>query len=306
MRIAIMGAGGIGGTVGARLTAAGEDVTLIARGAHLQAIRDQGLQLDSETLGDTHVRPASATDDPGEVGPVDVILLTTKLYDLEAAADLCRPMIGPDTPVISLLNGVDAPGRMEPIVGAEHVVGGVAYFTANIIDPGVVRHVSGPQRIGFGELDGRRSSRLDAFDAAAQAAGIETAYSDNIQDLLWRKFVLLAPVAGICALARQGVGFVRADAELRPLLEDAIEEVVQVAAAKGFDVAEEKAKGMTFLDNSSPNLRPSMLVDLVGGKRLELESLSGTVVRMGHELGVDTPINRAIYAALTPFLSGSD
>ena len=308
MRIAVMGAGGIGGNFGARLAAAGEDVALIARGAHLAAMREKGLEVRSETVGDVHVRPRIASDDPAEVGAVDVVLLATKLYDLEEAAALCKPLLGPDTPVISLLNGIDSEERMIPILGPDAVVGGVAYVTAHVIEPGVVRHVSGPQAMAFGELSGGRSARLDAFAEVATAAGIEARYSDNIWREIWGKFVLLAASAGICALARQPVGALRADPELRALVEDAVEEVLAVAEAKEVGLDRDEAWALTnwFLDNGAADLRPSMLVDLDHGKRLELDWISGAVVRLGRELGVATPINRTIWAALKPWAEGGE
>jgi 2-dehydropantoate 2-reductase len=308
MRIAVMGAGGIGGNFGARLAAAGEDVALIARGAHLAAIRERGLRALSATVGDVHVRPRIATDVPGEVGPVDVVLLTTKLYDLEAAAASCKPLLAPDTPVISLLNGVDSEDRMIPILGPEHVVGGVSYVTAHIVEPGVVQHVSGQQRMAFGELDGGRSARLDAFDAVARAAGIETIYSEDIRQEIWRKFALLAGLSGVTAVARAPLGDVRADPELKQLMDDAIEEVLTVARARGIglDDDSERARIKAYMESSSPDLRPSMLVDLEAGKRLEVEGISGAVVRLGREHGVATPINRTIWAALRPYANGRD
>ncbi len=308
MRIAVMGAGGIGGNFGARLAAAGEDVALIARGAHLAAIKENGLQVLSETVGDIHARPRIATDDPAAVGPVEVVLLTTKLYDLDAAAARCKPLLGADTAVISLLNGVDSEDRMMPILGPEHVVGGAAYVTAHVIEPGVVRHVSGPQAMAFGELSGGRSGRLDAFDQVVRAAGIESRYSDKIWREIWGKFVLLAAVGGVCALTRQPMGGVRADPELRQLYADTVEEVLAVAAAKGIDLEADKARAaaLAFLDRSAPELRPSMLVDLDHGKRLELEGGAGAVVRLGRELGVATPINHAIWVALRPWSDGRE
>lgn len=299
-----MGAGGIGGNYGARLASAGEEVVLIARGAHLAAIRENGIAVLSEFSGDLQVQPAIATDDPGEVGPVDFVLLTTKLYDLEAATDLCKPMLGPETAVISLLNGVDAAERMIPIIGRDHVVPGVAYTTANIVEPGVVRHVSGPHLIGFGELDGSRSARLNAFDTVANAAGIETNYTDAVNELLWQKFVVLAASAGVCALSRLPVGGLREDPELMALFTAAMEEVVAVGRAKGVDTSGFRDDGLNFVKNASPALKPSLLVDLEQGNRLENDWLSGTVTRLGDELGVPTPINQTIWACLRPRAGG--
>lgn len=305
MRIAIMGAGGIGGNYGARLAAAGAEVSLIARGPHLAAIKENGLAALSEFVGDVHIRPSVATDDPAEVGTVDIVLLTTKLYDLEAATELCKPMLGPETAVISLLNGVDAGERMIPILGPEHVVPGVAFTTAHLIEPGVVRHISGPQMIGFGELDGAPSARLDAFNAAVNGAGIESEYSNDVENLLWRKFVTLAAGAGVCGLTRQSVGVLREDPELLPLFGAAMDEILAVAAAKGIDLAGAREDSLAFVENASYGLKPSLLVDLEQGRRLEIDWLSGTVTRLGRELGVPTPINWTIWASLRPYATGN-
>lgn len=305
MRIAVMGAGGVGGNLGARLAAAGEDVALVARGAHLAAIRRDGLRVTSRFTGDLHVRPRIATDDPAAVGPVDVVLLAVKLYDLEEATALCRPMLGPDTAVISLLNGVDAAERMAPIVGQAHVVPGVAYTTANIDAPGLIRHVSGPHLIGFGEIAGGRSARLDAFDAVARRAGIETDYVERVDVLLWRKFTLLVAVAGACAVARRPMGEVRRDPELHALYTAASDEAIEVGVAKGIDVSESREAIETYLQNAAEDLKPSLLVDLERGRRLEVDWLAGAVVRLGREAGVATPVNHTIWASLRPHAAGA-
>ena len=259
----------------------------------------------SRFTGDLHVRPAIATDDPAEVGPVDVILLTTKLYDLETATAALKPMLGPETAAISLLNGVDAAERMIPIVGAAPVVPGVAYTTATIHAPGVIRHVSGPHLIGFGELGRGRSPRLDAFDAVARAAGIETDYTDDVETLIWRKFALLVAVAGACAISRQPMGGIKRDPELMRLYGAATDEAIAVAAAKGVDVARVAADILTYAEGAADDLKPSLLVDLEGGKRLEVDWLAGAVTRLGRALGVPTPVNQTIWAALRPFAAGA-
>lgn len=305
MRIAIMGAGGVGGNLGARLAAAGEEVALIARGRHLDAIRADGLTVLSRFSGDLSVRPAIATDDPAEVGPVDVVLLTVKLYDLETATTALRPMLGRETPAISLLNGVDAVERMAPILGDGHAVPGVAYTTATIEAPGVVRHVSGPHLIGFGEAAGGRSPRLDAFDAVARAAGIETDYSDAVETVIWRKFVLLLAVAGACALAREPMGAVKQDAELARLYMALAKEGAALAAAKGLALPDVLSDVEAYAAAAADDLKPSLLTDLERGHRLEVDWLAGTAVRLGRELGVATPVNQAVWAALRRFADGS-
>ena len=304
MRIAVMGAGGLGGNYGARLAAGGQDVAFIARGANLRGLRDRGLLVTSEALGDIRLDKVRVSDDPAEIGPVDVVLLTTKRYDLEAAAEATKPLLGPETAVISLLNGIDSEARMVAILGPRHVVGGAAYTTAHLLEPGRIRHVSGPQRIAVGELDGRISPRLEGFAEVAEAAGIETLVSDEIQALIWAKFVLLAGIGGVCALARQPVGAIREDAELRALSHLSMAEIVAVAEAEGIEIPGAEAAGAAFIENSAADLEPSLLVDLNRGRRLEGEWFSGEILRLGRLHGVATPIHQAIWAALRPFAAG--
>ncbi len=305
MRIAVMGAGGLGGNYGARLAAGGQDVAFIARGANLRGLRDRGLLVTSETLGDIRLETVRASDDPAEIGPVDVVLLATKRYDLEAALEATKPLLGPETAVISLLNGIDSEDRMIPILGRDHVVGGVAYTTAHLLAPGVVRHVSGPQRIAVGELDGRISARLEAFRAAAEAAGIECIVSDDIRGLLWGKFVMLAGVGGVATLARVPIGGVRDDSELRALADVAMAEIVAVGAAEGVALDDVLEAGAAFIETAAWDLEPSLLVDLKHGRRLEVEWLSGEILRLGRAHGIATPVHQTIWAALRPYADGT-
>jgi len=303
MKIAVMGTGGVGGYFGGQLAAAGLDVHFIARGAHLAALRAHGLQILSPG-GDQLVRPVQAGDDPSEIGPVDVVLFATKLWDVESAGDLCGPLLGPDTAVISLLNGIDSEERLIPILGLGHVVGGVAYISAGIAEPGVIQHFAISPAIAFGELDGRRSARLDAFDEAARAAGLDARYSDEIERLIWDKFVFLAAMAGVTALSRQALGPIRQDPDLRWLLGAAIDEVLAVARAKGVACGVERGQLMQMVDGMAPGAKASMLMDLEKGNRLEVAWLSGAVARLGDSLGVPTPVHRTIFAALKPFAAG--
>ncbi len=304
MRIAVMGSGGVGGYFGAHLARAGQaEVTFIARGAHLAAILENGLKVVSGQ-DDIQVQPARATDDAATIGPVDIVLFATKLWDVEAAGEACKPLLGPDTAVISLLNGVDSEDRLSPILGPAHVAGGVAYISAGIRAPGVVEHFAMPPAIAFGEIQGGKSSRLEAFQRLAQASGIDARHSADIRDLIWRKFVLLATLAGLTTLARQPIGPIRDDPDLRGLLSDSIDEVIQVARAKGVelgDAADTTAKMLATLPAAA---KSSMLMDLEKGHRLEIEWLSGAVVRLGRELGIDTPVHRVIHAALKPWAGG--
>lgn len=303
MKIAVMGTGGVGGYFGAQLAAAGLDVAFIARGRHLAAIRERGLKLVSPG-GDKLIRPAKASQEAGELGPVDVVLFATKLWDVESAGQACRPLIGPETAVISLLNGIDSEERLIPLLGPAHVVGGVAYISAAIAEPGVIQHFAMTPGIAFGELDGRRSARLEAFHRAATAAGISATYSEEIQGLIWDKFVFLASMAGVTALTRRPVGPIRAHPGMRRLLGDAIEEVIAVGRATGAPVSVARAQLMAMIDGMGPGTKASMLMDLEKGNRLEVDWLSGAVVRVGEAVGVETPVHRAIAAALAPFAEG--
>ncbi len=304
MKIAIMGSGGVGGYFGARLAATGNDVTFIARGTHLDAIRSQGLRVRSP-LGDVHINPAEATDDPAEVGPVDIVLFATKLYDTESAGELCKPFIGADTAVISLLNGLDSEEQLSRILGAEHVVGGVAHISAEITAPGVIQHHSDFARIAIGELDGQNSGRLQAFLAAATAANIDARLGDDINVAIWQKFILMASFSAITALTRLPAGPIRDHPKTWNLMQAAAHEAGAVARARGVGLAENAVDDIVKIIATVPDtMKASMLVDLERGKPLELEWLSGAVCRLGRETGVDTPVHRVVLAALSPYAAG--
>jgi 2-dehydropantoate 2-reductase len=305
MRIAVFGTGGVGGYFGGRLAASGADVSFIARGPHLEAIRANGLKVTSE-LGDVLVKPARATDKPAELGPVDAVLFAPKLYDCESAAEAAKPLVGPNTVVISVLNGVDATDRMIPILGREHVAGGVVYISAAIAAPGVVAHYGRNAQMAFGELDGGGSERLQRFLAACEKAGIDAKLRENIQWWIWSKFAMLAPFAAATAMTRQPIGPIRSDPDGRRLLTDAIAEVAAVAKARGVDLgADAVERTMKNVDAVPPTMKASMLFDLERGNRLEVEWLSGAVWRLGREAGIDTPVHRVAYAALKPFANGA-
>lgn len=304
MKIAVMGAGGMGAYYGAHLAKSGQDVAFIARGAHLAAMRANGLQLLGPR-GDIRLNPVRATDDPAQAGPADVVLFCVKLYDVEAAGEALKPLMGPDTFVVCTQNGVDGPERLAAILGPERVLPGAAYVAAHIAEPGVVRYASDMSSLVFGEPDGRISERAIAFRDACRAAGFGAEVSPDIAKTLWTKLVLLGANAGVTCLARQTVGGVYGDPELRAVAADAMREVAAVARAKGVkldpDVVE---KTLALADTFPPDMKTSMYTDLMRGGRLELEHLSGYVAREGDRLGVPTPINRAIYAALKPWRYG--
>ena len=304
MRIAVVGAGGVGGGFGAALAKAGADVTFIARGAHLAAMKSKGLKVESPR-GDTHLVPTQATDDPKTVGPVDVVLFCVKLWDVESAGAAIKPMVAADTAVIPLQNGVDAAERLAPILGQRAVMGGVANISATIAEPGVIRQTGTLLRMVFGELDGSRSARAEAFAALCGKAGIDGVLSTAILTELWMKFILLASNAGIMALTRLPVGKLRDDPDIAPWFTTAYDEVASVGRAVGVVLpADAVEKTLNFNRNAPPQLMASMAVDLLRGNRIELPWLSGKVVELGRKHGVPTPAHAFMYAALKPYVMG--
>ena len=303
MRIAFIGAGGVGGYFGARLIAAGEDVTFIARGPHLKAMQTTGLRLTSPK-GDLHLREVRATDDPASVGHVDVAFLTVKMYDLEAAAATVAPLVGPDTAVITLQNGVEAVDIVSRTLPRKNVVGGVAYVAAVIEEPGLIRHTSLDALI-FGELDAQRSARLNALEAACLRGGFGARVSDNIEVDLWAKFARLSVFSGMTAATRSPIGVLREDAELYAMLQAACEETIEVGRRRGVNLPQTLMGEIEQMVHNLPHhAKASMLEDLERGKRLELPWLSGAVVRLGQAAGVPTPIHSFIATVLKPHVNG--
>lgn len=303
MRIAIIGAGGVGGYFGARLIASGEDVTFIARGAHLAAMQQRGLTIDSPK-GDLRLAAVAATDNPMTIGQVDVVLLTVKMYDLERAAAMARPLIGPDTAVITLQNGVEAVEMVAAQIDRRHVVGGVAYVAAVITEPGVIRHTSLDALI-FGEIDGRPSARLTAFSAACQRAGFGGRVSNAITVDLWAKFARLSVFSGMTAVTRSPMGVLRSDPQLYAMLQAACQETISVGRAHGVALPDTLMDEIVTMVQGLPaGSKASMLEDLERGKPLELPWLSGGVVRLGQAVGVPTPIHSFIATVLKPHQAG--
>ena len=304
MKIAVMGSGGVGGYFGARLAAAGNDVTFIARGAHLAAIRSQGLRVQSP-LGDIHLHAVKASDNPATVGPVDFVLFATKLYDTQSAGEQCKALIGADTAVISFLNGVDSEEQLSRILGREFVVGGVARISAEIAAPGVIQHHSSFASIEFGELDGKRSNRMQKFLCAAQDSHIDAQLSDDINAAIWQKFIMLSSFSAITSVTRLATGPIRNSPESWKLMEAAARETGAVAQARGVQLDENAIEGILKILRGLPDqMKSSMLIDLERGNRLELEWLSGAVCRLGREAGVDTPVHNVVFGALAAFVSG--
>ncbi len=305
MRFAVMGTGGVGGYFGGLLAGNGEDVTFVARGAHFEAIRRAGLRVES-VFGDFTVPNAQVTDDTRTVGPVDVVLFATKSYQLEAAGEALHPLIGPNTVVIPLHNGVDAAERTAAIVGREHVLGGVCYVGSMIASPGVIRQQSPFRRIVAGELTGNPSAgnmtpRVQAIVDVLARAGVTAEASSDIQATTWVKFAFIGPFSGVGAVARAPAGDINATSETRQMLHDAIREVEAVARAESVAVPADLAeKTIAFCGGLPHGMTASMQRDVLDGKPSELDSLVGVMVRKGETLGVAVPAFRFFYAALLP------
>jgi 2-dehydropantoate 2-reductase len=304
VKIAIFGSGGVGGYFGGRLAAAGENVTFLARGAHLAALREGGLHIESPN-GALHLPKVQATDRPEDVGPVDVVLFTVKLYDVDAAAATLKPMIGPGTVVITLQNGVEAVDMVAKHVGADHVAGGVAYIVIVLDRPGHLRHTAAQQLV-FGEPDGSRSPRLVAFEEACIRAGFQATASTSVETDLWIKFVRLSTWSGMTAVTRSPMGVIREDPNLFAMMMAAIEETIAVGRARGIVFPPTLVDDtLALIRNFPANSKSSLLEDLERGRRLELPWLSGAVVRLGKEAGVPAPTHQFITAVLTPFVNGA-
>lgn len=303
MRIVIVGAGGVGGYFGAKLARAGDDVTFLARGAHLAAIQRDGLRVRSVIEGEFVAKPA-AVDEVTGLPSADAVLLCVKSFDTDAALARVRPVVGPDTPVLTLQNGIEGPDRIEAALGAGHALGGAAYVFAAIEAPGVIAHRFAG-RIALGELDGRRTPRAERLRAAIEHAGIPVELTSEIRRVMWEKYLLICAQAGMSAITRANTGVMRSVPETWRMYRTILEELAAVGARAGAglpaDVVDRIMKGAEAL---SAETTSSLHHDLVSGRRLELETLHGHAVRLGARLGVPTPTVFAVYAALKPYLHG--
>jgi len=304
MRMAVMAAGAVGGYFGARMAAAGHNVAFIARGAHRDAIRRDGLKIES-SLGDLLLKDVLVTDDPREVGPVELVLFAVKLWDTETAGAQARPLVGANTRVITLQNGVDSVERLAPLLGEVATIQGATYVVTNIASPGVIRHTGTIAKILCGRLDGRFDPVLAGYVEQIKAANIDIALTDEMRLALWKKFVLLSGTSGITASTRQPLGVIREDDDMRAFFYKLMHETTAVG----------RASGVTFpgdfdaeLDRSvaafSPMMKASMANDLAVGNRLELDWLAGKVVALGRKFGIPTPAQEAVYAILKPYRMG--
>ncbi|MFN0041534.1 MAG: ketopantoate reductase family protein [Burkholderiales bacterium] len=304
MKIAVIGSGGVGGYFGGRLAASGEDVTFIARGAHLEALNRNGLKIRS-ALGDLDLPKVKTAADTRSLGPTDVVMIAVKLWSTEDAAQSAKPLIGPNTVAVSFQNGVVAVETLTQTLGREHVMGGVANIAALIEEPGVIRHNGNMAALFFGELDGQPSARAKAFHEACTRAGIKAELSGDIRRAIWEKYIRLVTLSAMTSLTRMPVGPIRADPDTRALLQSVMEEVVAIARVKGIkleaNIVQDQLK---VIDGFPPGMVASMCGDLRRGNRLELPWLSGMVAKFGRELGVATPANQFVYAALKLHANG--
>jgi 2-dehydropantoate 2-reductase len=300
MRIAVVGAGGVGGYFGGRLALAGEDVHLLARGPHLVAIREGGLRVRS-VAGDFEVA-VPATDHPAEVGPCDYVLFCVKSYDTEVAATFLGPLIAEATAVVSLQNGIDNEEKIGRAVGREHVLGGVAFIFSTIAEPGVINQSGGPRRILFGEMDGSKSESAEGLAEACRAAGIEATASDDIRRLLWDKLAFICAHAGVTAGVRLTIGEVREIPETMDTFRYIVEEVSAVAAAEGVELGTDVVeRHEAFARSLEADSFSSLHHDLVHGRRMELEALHGEVVRRARSHGTPVPVCETVYGLLRPW-----
>ena len=301
MKIAIMGSGGVGGYFGGRLAASGVDVTFVARGDHLAAIRRDGLRIESRDMPGALVKPAKATDDPTALGEVDYVIVGVKLWATEEAGRAILPMVGRDTAVLSLQNGVECDDILAEIVGRDRLIGGVAFIASSIGRPGVIAHIGTMQRVVIGEPAGGSSPRVDRLHAALRNAGVAAEISDDIQRTIWEKFVFLIGLSATTTMMRTTIGPIREDPDSRTFLYDVMRETVAVGRARGVALPANYADDrLAFADGLPYDMTSSMHHDLERGNRLELGWLSGTVVRYGRALGVPVPVNQAVYAVLKP------
>jgi len=301
MRIAVFGTGAVGGYFGGRLAEAGAEATFIARGEHLRALQADGLMVESPA-GDFHLAPVRATEDPGDVGVVDLVIVGTKAWQVEEAARALRPMVGSRTMVLPLQNGVEAAAQLSQVLGGEAVLGGMCKIAAAVAAPGRIRHMGVDPLVVFGEQDNRETDRVQALKRAFDGAlGVRAEIAADIHAAVWEKFLFIVAVSGVGAITRVPIGDFRAVAETRALLGGVMKEVREVAGARGIDLgADPIERTLTFIDTLPEDATASMQRDIAAGRPSELDYQNGAVVRLGEEVGVETPLNRFIYHALLP------
>ena len=302
----MMGSGGVGGFFGGRLAHAGFDVSFVARGPHLAAMRARGLTIENEPQGDIHVPKVQVTDDPATLGRVDIVILSVKLWDTEAAAKQIVPLIGPETGVISLQNGVIKDDILRRQFGDAAVMGGVGYVATHVSRPGVIHQTGTMQRVVLGEYDGRKSPRAQFLHDALLRAGVKAELSADVRRAIWEKYVFLVGLSGATTTMRMPIGPIRANAQARAFLLELMKETVAVGRAHGVGLPADYAEDrMTFADGLPPDMTSSMHHDLERGNPLEVNWLSGGVVQLGNAKGIPTPANRAVCDILALHAAGS-
>jgi len=300
VRIAIIGAGGVGGYFGGKLAQGGADVVFIARGATLEAMRSRGLRVES-IKGDFVIDRPNATDDPATAGKVDAVFVTVKTWQIAAAAESIKPMIGDETMVIPLENGIDAPDQLAAVLGREHVLGGLCGIVSFIAAPGHIRHIGADPFVMFGELDNHRTTRVEQLRDECLRAGVQADIPSDIHHALWSKFVFIAPMSGIGAATRVPIGIWRSMPETRALATRAIGEIADLARARGVDLgAEAVERTLARFDGLTPDATSSLQRDIIEGKPSELDAQLGAVVRLGRAAGVPTPVCETLLALLLP------
>jgi 2-dehydropantoate 2-reductase len=300
MKITIMGTGGVGGYYGGLLARQGHDVTFIARGAHLKAIQEEGLRVYS-IHGDFHIIPAKATDDPVEIGPVDLVLFCTKTYASDEAARQIKPIVRPETTVVSLQNGVESVEQIGSIIGMGNMIGATTWISSAVVAPGVIKQVSQFRRIVLGELDGTITPRVQAIHTAFLETGVSVELTENILKILWTKFNFISAISSMGALTRLSIGEYRDVAEARAMMVNLMRETEAIARAQHVELDQDVVeKSLDFIDSAAPHIRASMQVDVEAGRRSEIESMIGVIGRKGRQLGIPTPTADLIYAALLP------
>lgn len=300
MRIAVVGIGGVGGLFGAQLVRGGHEVDFVARGAHLEAIRKDGITIEADG-GTWTAHPAMATDDPEEIGPVDAVVLAVKTFQLEEAAAQIGPMLREDTIVLPLQNGVEATGQLARFLGKERVLVGLCGTLSWIAAPGRIKSLGSTHFVRFGESDDRKSERVQRLQRAFADGGIRVEVPDDVHAALWEKFLFVVPTGGVGAVTRAPIGVTRSLPETRGLLRDAMQEIADVARAGGIRLREDSvSRSLQFMDGLDPAGTSSLQRDLAAGRRSELEAWNGAVVRLGRARGVPTPTHAFLYASLLP------
>lgn len=298
MRTIVLGTGGVGGYFGGLMARAGKDVGFVARGPHLAALQQHGLRLQSVKSGNFQV-PVRASEQPADLGPADLVLFCVKSYDTESAAESLRPIMKPDTAVISLQNGVDNEEKIDAVLGPGHAMGGVAYIESTIAEPGLVAQLSGLCRLAFGELDGRRSERAQRIDEELRSSDIDAVWADDINQSLWMKFMFICGLAGMTTLTGQPIGPIMECAESAAVLRSVMEEVAAVGRGAGVDLAEHAVdQNYKAMVNAPGTMKSSMQRDMERGRVIEVDALNGAVARLGARHGVSAPVNACISGCL--------